>query len=62
MDSGTGIVQNSEPEDGGTTTAASPTLLGNTPRPGEQLVVTNKSIIITEEREETQKTVGRKPR
>ena len=62
MDSGTGIVQNSEPEDGGTTTAASPTLLGNTLTEGQQLLVTNKSIILEEETEGSHLTVGRKPR
>merc|ERR1719370_1905310 len=53
MDSGTGIVQNYEPGDGGTTPAAKPTPPDSTRTKGQQLVVTNKSIIFTEEREGT---------
>ena len=57
------IVQNYELGDGGTTiNAAGPTSPGNTLPEGQELVVRNKSIIFTEEREGTHWTVLQKQR
>ena len=57
-------MQHLEPEDGGTTTTAAPTSTspGSTRTPGQKLIGTDKSFIITEEREGAQVIVGRKPR
>ena len=56
------IVQRSILEVGGTSNAPTPIWLGCIPRPSQKLLVTNRSTIYMEEREESQPSVGQKSR